>query len=492
MRLPSGKTPLGMLEQKFGRRNPSASDSRATARRLSRLLFEFPKYMNSISEVNQALDDALSKVGLRLVHWIDQAVPYGQSRQFLLETSDPNIIVAVQIYRSDETGTYEVTTYATHDARRRRRNPEGDYEDDVAWFIASVVAANMREGDSVVYPLPGDRGIRIACSEYGNQRAWKAELETKVFSEREENGEVFREIEYVRTGGEWQTSLEDLQEAVHALLHGASVHQKANPAARTSLRKTGPNEWDVVVVQPSGLEKRIGRLKRSRNRILIFSASGEQLGSYPGYGKFDVHEAAMRLHEMLGSRRGNPSDEEPTELPGEDIDAGTGEEPPRMVDVPEEADRIYEEFHGRPSDEEIFAEEEIQMRENLGVLGRLVQIVCECVTGQAFKINFGEDVFLCASADGKQLYIVGGDQSLDLEAMGFSDEQRSKDKVFIGSAQQVTYRTRKRFDDFAEIDYVHDFGEDGGTLPALVYDRLNQVIEFAGGDYEIKPEGIVN
>jgi hypothetical protein len=76
--------------------------------------------------------------------------------------------------------------------------------------------------------------------------------------------------------------------------------------------------------------------------------------------------------------------------------------------------------------------------------------------------------------------------------MGFPPEQQQKDKVFIGSAQQVTYRTRKHFDDFAEIDYVHDFGEDGGQLPAVVYDRLNLTIEFAGGDYEIKPEGIVN
>lgn len=426
MKLPSGKTPLGMLEQKFGRRNPSrASESRAVARRLSRLLFEFPKYMNSIFEVNQALDAALSKVGLSLVHWIDQAVPYGQSRQFLLQTSDPNIIVAVQLYRNEETGSYEVTTYATHDARRRSRNPEGDYEDQVAEFIANSVAANMREGESIVYPLPGGSAIRIACGEYAGQRAWKASLEPA--SGRR---------------SEWQISLSDLQEAVHELLHESGAEKKRNPALRSSIRKIGPNTW----------------------------------GRVPSSSRY----------------RTNPADDEPTELPGEEIEAGTGEEPPKVVDVPEEADRIYEEFHGEPSDEEIFAEEEIRMRQNLGVLGRLVQIVCECVTGQAYKINFGEDVFLCASSDGKQLYIVGGDQSLDLEAMGFSKEQSSKDKVFIGSAQQVTYRTRKHFDGFEEIDYVHDFGEDGGVLPALVYDRLNQVIEFAGGDYEIKPEGIVN
>lgn len=427
MRLPAGKTPLGMLEQKFGRaRNPgSESESKKAVRKLTGLLVKLPTYFVSVYDINEALDQALSKAGLSLRHYIDQAIPYGQTRQFLLETSDPNIIIAVQIFRSDENGKYELTSYATYDSPRRRKNPEGDYEDDAAHFIAHVLAPQMREGESLVFPLPGKRGVRIHCLDHGNQRAWRAEIEEQVYSERMMGDELVREIRTARSQDAGiHYTLEDLEDAVHSMLHGA------------------------------------GSVSAARN----------------------------------GRRWRNPSsDEEPTELPGEDIDAGVGEEMPRIVDIPEEADRIYEEFHGRPSGEEIFAEEEIQIRENLGVLGRLVQIVCESVSnGQAYRINFGEDVMLCVSADGKQLYVVGGDQSLDLEAMEFASEQQQKDKIFIGSAQQVTYRTRKHFDEFAEVDYVHDFGEDGGTLPALIYDRLNQVIEFAGGDYEIKPEGIVN
>lgn len=429
MKIPVGKTPLGILEQQLGRsKNPGAeADSKKMVRRLTNLLVKLPSYFQSIHEINDALDQALSSVGLKLRHYIDQAIPYGQSRQFLLETSDPNIIIAVQVYRMDS-GSYELTSYATHDSHRmrsRRKNPAGDYEDDVAHFIAHVIAPQMREGESLVFPLPGGRGVRVHCAERGGQRAWWAEIEDQVYSEKVIDGEAVRETQIVRSGNtEPAYLLEDLENNIHQMLH----------------------------------------------------------------------EAAEMLHSGYRPRMaGNPGDEEPTELPGEDIDAGIGEEMPRIVDIPEEADRIYEEFHGQPSGEEILAEEEIQIRENLGVLGRLVQIVCECVAnGQAYRINFSEDVMLCASADGRQLYIVGGDQSLDLEAMGFNSEQQQKDKVFIGPAQQVTYRTRKHFDDFAEIDYVHDFGEDGGALPALIYDRLNQVIEFAGGDYEIKPEGIVN
>lgn len=421
MRLPTGRTPLGMLEQKLEKssRNPATdlSDSKKKAKKLSNIFFEFPKYTESVYEINKSIDEALSAVGIQLRHYVDQAIPYGQTRQFILETTDPNIFVAVQIYRTPG-GRYEVVSYPTYESQRkgRKRNPEGDYEHSLAEFISRNVVLKMRDGEILTFPLPNGKSIALHCRL----------ADPNGFPEYRA---LLQEVAYVESG-----------------LEGNSVR-----------------EAKIFVKEDTGF-----------------------LG-------FDEFEQA--LHEMLHQvqRRANPSDEEPTELPGEDIEAGVGEEMPEIVDAPEEADRIYESFHGRPSEEEIFAEEEIQIRENLSVLGRLVQIVCESISNsQPYRINFGEDVMLCVSSDGKQLYIVGGDQSLNLNEMEFSPEQQQKDKVFIGSAQQVTYRTRKHFDNFAEIDYVHDFGEDGGTLPALIYDRLNQVIEFAGGDYEIKPEGIVN
>lgn len=399
-----------------GELTPARAASKAGA-----ALARIPVYHESISSINSALDQALEKAGARLIHYIDQAVPYDTTRQFVLETTNPDLLVAVQIYRRPS-GVYEMLSYGSPVPRRgRHRNPEGDWE-ELASNLAAQLVLTAPENEAVVIPLPDGRSIAIRRDSYGNgYRIWE-------FSRVLEDEDGFRRLEYDHAGRNAIQAFDigELNEELHKIMHGAAA---AVPVVINSRRR----------------------------------------------------------------RKRNQSDEPPTEIEGIDVEAGVDEEPPRIVDTGEAAQERYEEFHGRPSDEEILAQEEIRVRENLGVVGRLVQLICECVAdGQIYRVNFGEDVLLCVSADGRQLYVIGGDQSLDLESMGFSREQREKDKVFIGSVQQVTYRTRKSFDNFAEIDYVHDFGEEGGTLPALVYDRLNQTLEFAGGDYEIKPEGIVN
>jgi hypothetical protein len=413
MIIPPNKSASQVWQEILSRKSnpePTSGNTKTSVNlgKLSRVLLALPRYMDSIHEINSGLDAALSKVGIRLAQHIDTAIPFGQERQFILETTDPEILLAVQIYRTD-LGKYSMISYGRKIPKRRHRNPQGDFEDDMAHFIAHVIAPTLTVDESMVVPVGNGMGIRVYVMEKDGQIAWRAEVERK----------------------------------------------------------------------------------RQGDGVLEFSRDEQEATSYTT----DREELENQIHELLHRvpRYANPDDQEPTEIDGVDVEAGVGDEMPDVVDHPEEADRIFEEFHGMPSEEEILAEEEIQVRENLSVLGRLVQLICECVADeQVYRINFGEDVMLCCSADGRQLYIVGGDQSLDLDAMGFPPEQQQKDKVFIGSAQQVTYRTRKHFDEFAEIDYVHDFGEDGGQLPAVVYDRLNLTIELAGGDYEIKPEGIVN
>lgn len=113
---------------------------------------------------------------------------------------------------------------------------------------------------------------------------------------------------------------------------------------------------------------------------------------------------------------------------------------------------------------------------------------------------------LCTNEAGTQLYIHGGDQSLDLKSLKIPE----KDSVIIGEAWAICYRTAKKFDDFQEIDYVHGFGEEKahprlrknqdlwedakppeklfgtGELPTVRYDVLNQRIHLDGGVYKIK------
>lgn len=126
--------------------------------------------------------------------------------------------------------------------------------------------------------------------------------------------------------------------------------------------------------------------------------------------------------------------------------------------------------------------------------------------------NPGSDsgpVILCSNETGNQLYFRGGDQSLDLDSLNLADAAR--DHMVIGEVWALAYATKKDFDEFAEIEYVHTLGlekyhvklpakadlwEDAqppkddafscGNLPTLMYDSMNKSLSIAGGIYKIE------
>ena len=95
-------------------------------------------------------------------------------------------------------------------------------------------------------------------------------------------------------------------------------------------------------------------------------------------------------------------------------------------------------------------------------------------------------VMLCSNEAGTQLYLIGGDQSLDLDELKFSDREREKELVTVGECFFVSYLTRKDFDKHEEIVYEHELGEETGVVPTLVYDRLNKRLMLSGGEYHIE------
>lgn len=92
---------------------------------------------------------------------------------------------------------------------------------------------------------------------------------------------------------------------------------------------------------------------------------------------------------------------------------------------------------------------------------------------------------LASNENGDQLYIEGGDQSLDLAAIHM-DGKWVHDSIVIGDILEITYRTQKDFDKFETIDYFHKLGEVTGKMPQLRYDNLNQKLYIDGGQYFIK------
>jgi hypothetical protein len=160
----------------------------------------------------------------------------------------------------------------------------------------------------------------------------------------------------------------------------------------------------------------------------------------------------------------------------------------------EGADRIYTEFHGRAPSETLAYAEQTRSRAWLGGLGKLVELVVLTPVGTyAIEFEREEDApMLASSPDGRQLYIVGGDQAVDLDQLGMDGPEWKKDKMSLGFLQEVTYQTEKEFHDFELIDYYHELGEVTNVLPTLVYDTLNRKLEIVGGQYEVRPEGITN
>lgn len=165
-----------------------------------------------------------------------------------------------------------------------------------------------------------------------------------------------------------------------------------------------------------------------------------------------------------------------------------------------EAAEMYETFHGEPSREILEVEEEHHYHENLASLGQAIEMVVKTTHGPVVKITFDGNTHIACNESGTQLYVVDGDQSLNLKALGFKGERKGKhgpftdekDKMLIGEIQELTYRTRKGFDKFKLTDYYHGLGEESGVRPSLVYDLLNKQMEIVGGQYKVLDAGIVN
>lgn len=154
------------------------------------------------------------------------------------------------------------------------------------------------------------------------------------------------------------------------------------------------------------------------------------------------------------------------------------------------AAEMYKKFHGRAPDyiEEIDVPN--NQRVHMAECGKLRHLHVVTGNGDGVKFTF-KGVKVCCSPDGGQLYLVKGDQRLDLEALGLA-ETLPKDHLDIGLITRIEYETQKGFHDFEDVEYWHKFGEEDGRLPTLHFDVLNKLCYISGGGYQVRPEGIVN
>ena len=162
--------------------------------------------------------------------------------------------------------------------------------------------------------------------------------------------------------------------------------------------------------------------------------------------------------------------------------------PPKRRNPTDEAAEAYREFHGKDPETEIIVDTPVHFHSVLAGMGKLEFLdVKRDADGGVTTINFGKGVYLSENEKKTQLYIRGGDQSVNLRDFGISGPHEIE---VLGEISKVGYFTEKKHlvaKDGGKAVYVHKFQS---PRPMLIYDVRNRLLSVAGGGYSIPSEGI--
>lgn len=151
----------------------------------------------------------------------------------------------------------------------------------------------------------------------------------------------------------------------------------------------------------------------------------------------------------------------------------------------------FEGFHGREPDELVTVQSEIHFHKHLAGIGKLESLRVQ-PPGEDFAVRLTgfKGALLAMNEKRNQLFVEGGDQSIDLSRFGLANDEH--EVVTLGKVLQVEYFTRKDHlgDEGGTAIYQHDFKS--GKEPDLIYRVLDEQLEFSGGAYTIPDEGIDN
>jgi hypothetical protein len=168
----------------------------------------------------------------------------------------------------------------------------------------------------------------------------------------------------------------------------------------------------------------------------------------------------------------------------------------------ERARRLTEDFHGREPREVLELIETEYYDEWVSILGFLEELNILTDDGDyavPIRFKYGKndpDSVLMVAPDLYNIEFLGGDQDIEWQQIDGATEE-AKNLVSVGPVLTIAYWADKHHlsgpkSQASGTPYEHEFGEEGGELPYLVFDRRNQRMLLVGGDYIITPEGIRN
>jgi len=155
---------------------------------------------------------------------------------------------------------------------------------------------------------------------------------------------------------------------------------------------------------------------------------------------------------------------------------------------------IRESFTGMDADKVSVRSEPHMPAGDYAQLGELLALYVKPMSGgQVQQIQFLKPrPIIVADETARQIYFVGGDQDIGEDVSQFSSHQRGG-LVELGEARRIDYKQRKAHVPDPDADeWRHEFGEESGVKPTVLYDRANKRILLEGGEYVIRAEGIRN
>jgi hypothetical protein len=156
---------------------------------------------------------------------------------------------------------------------------------------------------------------------------------------------------------------------------------------------------------------------------------------------------------------------------------------------------LREEFTGAPAEHFTVHDEANMPAGDYAQLGELLSLyVKPKIGGQVREIRFqnGQRPLLVSDESARQLYFVGGDQDLSSGIGAFNPDSHSG-VIELGEVRRIDYKQRKEHVPEPGLDeWKHNFGEESGVLPALLFDRQTRQLLLQGGEYVIRREGIIN
>jgi hypothetical protein len=155
---------------------------------------------------------------------------------------------------------------------------------------------------------------------------------------------------------------------------------------------------------------------------------------------------------------------------------------------------IREDFTGMPAEWVTVQDEPHMPAGDYAQLGKLLALYVKPHKGGQVQTIRGRDVMVLSDESARQIWFAGGDQDIHSALDIFGARQRGPGLFELGQARRIDYKQRKEHVPHPDKgdEWRHEFGEETGDLPIVLFDANKSRLLLEGGAYEIRPEGIVN